>query len=97
MDICSTRALNEQGSPCSNLTKGQREAKEWNIFKKEKKNHQTGKQLLTYRPKSSCKGKGGGGWRQCWWVWKSLHHTSQGRGGKSRGAGLHGGSVALKW
>lgn len=62
MDICSTRALNEQGSPCSNLTKGQREAKEWNIFKKEKKNHQTGKQLLTYRPKSSCKGKGGGGW-----------------------------------
>lgn len=62
MDICSTRALNEQGSPCSNLTKGQREAKEWNIFKKEKKkNHQTGKQLLTYRPKSSCKGKGGGG------------------------------------
>lgn len=57
MDICSTRALNEQGSPCSNLTKGQREAKEWNIFKKEKKkNHQTGKQLLTYRRKSSCKG-----------------------------------------
>lgn len=27
---------------------------------KRKKNHETGKQLLTYRPKSSRKGKGGG-------------------------------------
>lgn len=62
MDICSTRALNEQGSPCSNLTKGQREVKEWNILKKgKKKNHQTEKQLLTYRPKSSCRGKEGRG------------------------------------